>query len=92
MKVIIGPEVGQQAEDGKIVHRQYMVWCHLHPFIMDNEEQPSPRDIDRINKTLMKLTHIKGKKGEIESFYTCSQCHQIVKSADVEWAVKKGRN
>ena len=92
MNVIIGPTMGEVSRDGKIIGKQYMVWCNGHPFIMDNEEQPSPRDIKKINETIMKLTHTKDKKGNIEAFYSCPKCGQTVKAADVDWEVQRGRN
>ena len=90
-KVIIGPQIGEVVKDGKVIRRDYTMWCEIClTKKIQNHQKLTKEDKDYVDSCEMKEYVIKDKDGQEVRGKSCPRCRQtIVLSEDNKWQEPK---
>lgn len=74
--------LGETVMDGKVVLKDYQIFCAMHDLYVKNPQQPTKAERDKINSNLMKDFRILEEgEGEVVG-KICPKCSQIVLSTE----------
>jgi hypothetical protein len=84
--IVVGPQIGEIVEDGKVIQKNYICWCGycLNKLIKDFHSD-SPKNKKIYQSCEMRDGQVTEKDGKITYLKTCLRCHQTLVLFDKFW-------
>lgn len=85
-KIIIGPQIGETVKDGKVVSKDFIIWCQtcLEKKIR-NHQKLTKADKKYVDSCEMKAWNGTDKEGNETKGKTCPRCRQTIVLNNNSW-------